>query len=124
MLVQFKEDYIIAHAKLCVNEIFGEYNLIYQISTQEELPNTHFCNFPISTISTNRIKWQDAIYEVLYVVQAVLVDTELDDQRISKFKRVTDKNEDTNHLYYKILTFVNNHCVYGYLPIATVREIP
>lgn len=124
MLVQFKEDYLTAHATIHNDNLLGSYNMIHQISTKEELPNTYFCMLPVSTNKINKVQWQNSIYEVLYIVSPLFLDREVDDQKMSKFKREIDKTKDTDYLYYKVITFVNNHCVYAYLPISTVREIP
>lgn len=115
--VTLAEEYAIAHAECLIDSVLGKYDLVWQISTKDELPRTWFCYLPADS------KTLDGPFYLVELVECIDLLEQTHEQKITKFKTYEGADFDEVGLYAKVIVIVNGYSVYGYLPIETLKEL-
>lgn len=114
-------EYTVAHAEVVNDAVLGLYNLVWQLSTKDELPRTWFCYLCVE--SSNIEGTLSGPFYVVDIVECVDALEQSHEQKLTRFKKYEGLTWEEVGLYAKIISTVNGHSVYGYLPTDLLKEL-
>lgn len=114
-LVCLDGDFRISHAEMKTCPIVGEYNLVYCLSTLEELSKQYLCYLPVN-LHPNVNVLEEYFYVLMHVDPVSSVDY-VEDTVISSYSATPDGT------YVKVLSKIGDNFQYGYLPISILKVI-